>query len=271
MRQVCLRSLIVAAALACATPSLAAGTLNVGYTIAFWAIPFGHTDYEAKFDKGGYDAKSHFETSGVVSLFWNSKIDANANGKIGEHSIAPALYDSYSTDHNSKVQRVKVTFDKDVPETLAEPAYNTTRYPVTDEQKKGSVDPMTAITTILSGVKADAKNPCGTGVQVFDGRRRYDVSFSYVKDEPLKLDNGLYSGNAHLCQVHYNEIAGYKQKILKEGKSLPQMFADFIDVPAQDAPGGRYVIAAKLWASLSWGTVTAIMSDLKVNGAPAKS
>jgi hypothetical protein len=242
--------------------------LNVGYTIAFWAIPFGHTDYEAKFDKGGYDAKSHFETSGVVSLFWNSKIDANANGKIGEHSIAPALYDSYSTDHNSKVQRVKVTFDGDAPTTLAEPPYNLTKNPVTDAQKKGSVDPMSAITTILTGIKADAKNPCGTGVQVFDGRRRYDVTFSYEKDEPLKLDNGLFNGTAHQCQVHYNQIAGYKQKIVKEGKALPPMYADFVDVPGTDAPAGHYVIAAKLWSSLTWGTVTATLSDLKINGAP---
>jgi hypothetical protein len=272
MRQVCLRTLFLAAGVALATPAMAAGssTLDVGYTIAFWAIPFGHTEYEAKFAGGAYDARSHFETSGIVSLFWNSTIDANANGKIGEHSIAPALYDSYSQDHNSKKQRVKVTFDGDLPTTFADPAYNMTKYPVTDAQKKGSVDPMSAITTILAGMKADAKNPCGTGVQVFDGRRRYDVSFSYVKDEPLKLDNGLYNGTAHLCQVHYNEIAGYKQKILKEGKSLPQMFADFVDVPAQGAPNGHYVIAAKLWASLSWGTVTAVVSDLKVNGAPAK-
>lgn len=270
MRQVCWRPLVLAAGLF-ATPALAAdtGTLNVGYTIAFWAIPFGHTDYEAKFAGGAYDAKSHFETSGVVSFFWNSKIDANANGKIGEHSIAPALYDSYSTDHRSKLQRVKLTYDKDLPVVFAEPAYNATKYPVTDEQKKNTVDPMSAITTILSGVKADTKSPCGTAVQVFDGKRRYDVVFSYVKDEPLKLDNGLYNGNAHQCMVHYNEIAGYKQKIIAEGKNLPPMYADFIDVSG--GPSGHYVIAAKLWAATGWGTVTAELSDLKINGAPAKS
>src|SRR5580692_11065557 len=113
MRQVCLRTLVLATALT-ATPAMAAppATLDVGYSIAFWSIPFGHTDYQAKFANGAYDAKSHFETSGVVSLFWNSKIDATANGKIGEHSIAPVLYDSYSTDHNSKLQRVKLTYDK---------------------------------------------------------------------------------------------------------------------------------------------------------------
>jgi hypothetical protein len=270
MRQACLRSIVIAAALL-ATPAFAAdtGTLDVGYSIAFWSIPFGHTDYQATFANGGYNARSHFETSGIVSIFWNSKIDASANGRIGEHSIAPALYDSYSQDHRSKIQRVKVTFENDDPTTIADPPYNMTKYPVTDAQKKNTVDPMTAITTILSGVKADAKNPCGSGVQVYDGRRRYDVLFSYVKDEPLKLDNGLFNGTAHQCMVHYNEIAGYKQKIIAEGKKLPPMYADFIDVPG--GPSGHYVIAAKLWASTGWGTVTAQLSDLQVNGAAPKA
>jgi uncharacterized protein DUF3108 len=260
--------LFVALAMGLASPALPAeqkpATLDVNYSIAFWAIPFGHTDYQGKFANDTYDAKSHFETSGVVSLFWNSTIDAVANGNIGAHAIAPNVYDSYSQDHNSKRQRVKVSFDKDMPTTLAEPPYNTTKYPVTDEQKKGALDPMSAMTSIMSGARADAKNPCGAGVQVFDGRRRYDVTFTYVKDEPVKLPN-VWSGNAHQCLIHYNQIAGYKQKILKEGKALPAMYVDFADVPAPGAPNGHFVVAVKLWTSLSWGTVTATIDRLKVD------
>src|ERR1700761_4919046 len=200
-----LRRILLAASVAAAfaLPAHAAdapGTIEVGFTVAFWAIPFGHTEYQGTFANGGYNAKSHFETSGIVSIFWNSKIDANANGQVAAHSIAPVLYDSYSTDHNSKMQRVKVTFDKDMPSTFADPAYNTTKYPVTDDQKRGAIDPMSAITSMLSGVKASDKNPGGSGVQVFDGRRRYDMDFSYIKDQPEKLSNGVYSGNVHLCQ-----------------------------------------------------------------------
>ena len=246
-----------------------APTLNVSYTVAFWAIPFGHTNYEGKVGDNSYSAKMHFETSGIVSIFWNSIIDANVGGHIAEHSIAPTVYDSYSQDHNSKKQRVKVSFDGDMPSTFADPAYNITKYPVTDAQKKDAIDPMSAITSIFAGVKVDEKNPCGTGVQVFDGRRRYDVTFSYVKDEPVKLSDGAFSGNTHLCQIHYNQIAGYKQKIVKEGKALPPMFVDFADVPAAGSPGGRFVVAVKLWSTLSWGTVTATLDSMKIDGKPA--
>ncbi|HEY2071821.1 MAG TPA: DUF3108 domain-containing protein [Rhizomicrobium sp.] len=245
-------------------PETKPGTLAVGYTIAFWAIPFGHTDYHAKFDGDSYDAKSHFETSGVVSLFWNSIIDANANGAIAAHTITPALYDSWAEDHSSKKRRVKVTFGGPVPETFADPVFSNNKYPVTDEQKRGAVDPMSALTTIMAGIRADAKNPCGTGVEVFDGHRRYDVTFSYVKDEKVTVP-GVFDGNAHQCLIHYNQIAGYKQKIVKEGKALPPMYADFADVPGAGSPDGRYVVAVKLWTSLTWGTVTATISELKVN------
>ncbi|HEY2032141.1 MAG TPA: DUF3108 domain-containing protein, partial [Rhizomicrobium sp.] len=247
MLEVRLRRVLFAATAASviAAPAVAdtSNALGVGYTIAFWAIPFGHTQYEGTIAPGSYAAKMHFETSGVVSLFWKSRIDATVNGKIGERSITPVVYDSYSQDRDKPVQRVKVTFDKDVPETLAEPPYNTTKYPVTNEQKKDALDPMSAITAILSGVKVTDKNPCGTGVQVFDGRRRYDVGFTYVKDEHVKLTNGKFDGTAHLCQIHYNQIAGYKQKIVKEGKALPDMFVDFADVPAPGTPNGHYVVA----------------------------
>jgi hypothetical protein len=260
-----------ASAIAVPAAQAADSTLGVGYSIAFWAIPFGHTHYDGTVTPTGYSARMHFETSGIVSVFWKSKIDTTVTGNIGQHTITPVVYDSYSQDRDKPMQRVKISFDKSVPETLAEPAYNTTKYPVTDEQKKGALDPMSAITAILAGVKVTGRDPCGTGVQVFDGRRRYDVNFTYVKDEPVKLSNGVFNGNAHLCQIHYNQIAGYKQKIVKEGKELPPMFVDFADVPANGSPNGYYVVAVKLWASLSLGTVTATLDDLKVGPAPGTS
>jgi hypothetical protein len=276
MTEVRLRRILFAAVAASffAAPAGAADrgdALNLGYSIAFWAIPFGHTHYDGKVSEDAYSAKMHFETSGVVSLFWKSKIDATVNGRIGEHSITPVVYDSYSQDRNKPMQRVKVSFEKPVPETLAEPAYNTTKYPVTDEQKKNAVDPMSAITAILAGVKVTDNNPCGTGVQVFDGRRRYDVSFTYKKDEHVELPNGQFKGNAHLCQIHYNQIAGYKQKIVKEGKSLPDMFVYFTEVPAPGTPNKHYLVAVKLWASLTLGTVSATLDELKIDGAPPRA
>jgi hypothetical protein len=248
-----------------------AGTLSLAYSIAFWGIPFGQTNYDGRFDDGAYSARSHFQTSGIVSVFWNAIIDATANGRITQHQLQPSEYDSYARRNEEKKERIKVTFASGSVTTFADPPYNTTLYPVTDQQKRDAVDPMSAVTLILAGVKADAANPCGTVAPVFDGRRRYDITFTYVKDEPVKLANGLFDGRAHLCQLHYNQIAGFKQKIVREGKALPPMYADFADVPGAGGPNGHYVVALKLWSALSFGTVSAELTQLHVGGEPTKS
>ena len=278
-----IRSTLLSAAIAavvCATPSSsidataaepqAAGSIAVAYSIAFWGIPFGETNYEGRFSGTGYAASSHFETSGIVSLFWQAIIDASANGKISTRSLDPAQYDSFYRRGADKKERVRVTFEKDAVKTFADPPYDTTKYPVTDAQKREAVDPMSAVTLILSGIRADRANPCGATAPVFDGRRRYDIEFTYLKDEPVTLPDGLFHGTAHLCQLHYRQIAGFKPKILKEGAAFPPIYGDFGDFPASRAPNGRYVVPLKLWSRLKWGTVSAALTKFTTSDQTPK-
>lgn len=246
-----------------ATNAKAPASIGVAYSIAFWGIPFGGTSYEAEFPQGSYSASSHFQTSGIVSLFWQATIDAAASGRIGAGTFAPARYDSFYRRGSSKKERVLVTRDGDRVTTFADPPYDTSKYPVTEAQKREAVDPMSAITLVLAGVKADRANPCGTVAPVFDGRRRYDITFTYVRDEPAKLGN-VFNGTAHLCGVHYRQIAGFKPKILKEGAAFPPIYGTFADIPAAGAPNGHYVVALRLWADLGWGTVSAELTRLQI-------
>lgn len=241
-------------------------TIDVAYSIALWGIPFGATSYEGRFADAAYAVSSHFETSGIVSLFWQAAIDANATGHIGNTAIEPARYDSFARRGSTKKERVLLTYDGRSVTTFADPPYNTTKYPVTDSQKRTGVDPMSAITLVLAGVKADASNPCGTVAPVFDGKRRYDVTFTWVRDEPAAAGS-LFKGTAHLCRVHYVQIAGFKQKILKEGAALPPIYGTFADIPAPGTPNGHYVVPLRLWADLGWGIVSAQLTRLQTTAA----
>jgi Protein of unknown function (DUF3108) len=243
------------------------GTLDIAYSIAFWGIPFGNTNYDGKFADDAYAVKSHFKTSGIVSVFWQSEIDATANGHYDAHEIEPALYDSYSRRSEEKKERVKVTYGDGPPQVFADPPYSTTKYPVSDAQMEEALDPMSAATSVMAGVTADAQNPCGKVAPVFDGRRRYNIEFTYIKDQKVKLDGGLFDGTAHLCKIKYHQIAGYKPKMIKEGQSWPPIYGLFADVPSASAPAGHFVIALKLWADTWWGTVSVHLTQLNVNGA----
>ncbi len=238
-------------------------SVALAYSIAFWGIPFGATEYSGRFTDAGYSARSHFETSGIVNIFWQATIDATASGRIVQHTLAPDEYDSLYSRGSTRKERVRVAFPGSDPVTFADPPYDTTKFPVTAEEKRQAVDPMSAITLILAGIRADPTNPCGTVAPVFDGRRRYDIAFAYIKDEPVELDDGLFDGRAHLCQIHYRQIAGFKPKIVKEGAAFPPIFADFADITSAGAPNGHYVVALRLWSDLSWGTVSAKLTRLQ--------
>ncbi|MGH6877825.1 MAG: DUF3108 domain-containing protein [Rhizomicrobium sp.] len=240
-------------------------TVGLAYSIAFWSIPFGATSYEARFANGGYAASSHFETSGIVSLFWQAIIDASVSGRVTGMALAPSQYDSFYRRGDSKKERVAVTFERSGVTTFADPPYDTTRYPVSDAQKREALDPMSAITLVLAGIDADRTRPCGTVAPVFDGRRRYNIEFAWVRDEPVKL-GALYSGTAHLCRLRYRQIAGFKPKILKEGAAFPPIYGDFAEIPAASAPDRRYLVPLKLWAHVAWGTVSAQLTRLDIPG-----
>jgi hypothetical protein len=239
------------------------GTVGLAYSIAFWNIPFGQTNYEGHFANGGYTASSHFETSGIVSLFWQAIIDASASGRMTGAALAPGKYDSFYRRGSTKNERVVVTFDRSGVATSADPPYDTTKYPVSDAEKREAVDPMSAITLVLAGVTADHTKPCGTVAPVFDGRRRYDIEFAYLHDEPVKLGT-LFNGTAHLCRLHYKQIAGFKPKILKEGAAFPSIYGDFAEIPAAGAPARRYLVPLKLWARVNWGTVSVQITRLAI-------
>lgn len=273
MRFFALLQVLILASLAALAPAAARANDAVAqgaYRITFLGIPFGTTQYRGTFDAATYAAEAHFVTSGLVSIFWKAVIDATVNGAYDANHVRPALYDADYRGGKDKHQRVKLTYNGSEIALFADPAYDTTRYPITDAQKAEAVDPMSAVTLILLGLTADPANPCGTVAPVYDGRRRYDIELAYIRDEHVKLAGKLYDGPAHLCQIRYKQIAGYKQKILDEGKRWPLIYGYFADVPSTVAPAGRYVAALKVWSDTTWGTlaVTLVERDLKETAAP---
>jgi hypothetical protein len=256
-------------ALLAGTPAFAQApprTLDVSYSLSFWGVDFGHIQYSNALKGDSYAAKAHFETQGMVGFFWKSLIDATADGGVGARSISPALYDSHSHYRDRPLQQIKLTYASDGASVLFDPPVDLIRFPVTREQQKGAIDPMSALISMLVGTSAAPKTPCGTGAQVFDGRRRYDVQFTYVKDEKLSLNHGLYEGSAYLCELHFVPIAGYPQRLIMDKRDPPKMFADFIDVAETGTPNGRYVVPVKVWAELSLGMVTATLDTIRMNG-----
>ena len=270
------------ALLAFAGPALAAGgaggtelagpasQFQMAMTIYAGGITLGKMDMDASVRGGDYHVVSNLETSGVVNAFWQAEIQATSSGKVSAKNLSPALYDSFDINRTGKRQEVSLTYDSTNPPRLyADPAYSTTGYEVNPDEQKATIDPLSAVMFIVSGAGAGA-NPCAVTAPVFDGRRRYNIEMSKVKDVDIKMDNGLYAGHALLCQIKYHQLAGFKPRVLKANESFPTINAWVVTYPSA-IKGGDYVVPLRVWADTPYGLVSVVANSLKIDGQTPKA
>jgi hypothetical protein len=221
----------------------------------------------ARFQGDDYKAISTLETSGIVNAFWQSRIEAASNGLVDGGDVRPALYDSYSRNRNDERRQVTLTFGPEGPRSLySDPPYPETRYKVSEEQQRKTLDPLSAAVFLTNSVNAVNGKPCEAVAPIFDGRRRYDVSLSFVRNTNVRMDNGLYSGPVSVCEVEYNQIAGYQQTLVEQGKKLPEMFAWVTPVRSRLDPSRQYMLPLRVWAETEYGIVVALASSARVDG-----
>src|SRR5215471_6326317 len=261
-----------------ASPALAVGgegadnsapstTLELSYDLYAGGITLGKAGMSARFQGSDYKAISTLETKGIVNAFWQSKIEAASNGLLTPDRVQPALYDSYSQNRNAERRQVTLTFGPEGPKSLySNPAYPEARYPVPENQQKRTLDPLSAVIFLTSAVTTSDAKPCDAVAPIFDGRRRYDVALSYVKKTNVKMDNGLYSGPALVCQVHYNQIAGYQQTLVQQGKKLPPIYAWVADIQSKIDPSRHFKVPLRVWAETEYGIIVALAGQLKLDG-----
>jgi len=137
---------------------------------------------------------------------WNTVLDAR--GAIKGDSLKPKEF--FTRDEWDRKPKVtKLHFDRtgDVVPEFDPPNRDQNREIVTSEQRKGSLDPVTALLQMLAHVAVD--KTCAIPVPVFDGKRRFDIKGRDVGEDYTDGDDyGVYSGNARLCAADFTMISG---------------------------------------------------------------
>lgn len=242
--------------------------LQVALTLYAGGITLGKMDMDSTIRGGEYHVVANLQTSGVVNAFWQAEIQATSTGKVGPRNLNPGLYDSFDIGRGGKKQEVSLTYDgNNQPRLYADPAYPTTSYDVKADEQKATLDPLSAVMFIVTGAGADAANPCGLVAPVFDGRRRYNIEMTKVKDIDIKMDNGLYAGKGLLCQARYKQLSGFKPNVIKNGAAFPTINAWVATFPGA---GHSYVVPLRVWVDSQYGTVAALVTSLKIDGQSPK-
>ena len=252
------------------TPAQPGSTIQMAMTLYAGGVTLGKVDLNTTIRGDQYHSVSSLQTGGVVNAFWQSEIQATSNGTVVPKNLRPGLYDSFYTGRSDKKQEVSLTYEPNGPIRLfADPPYSVTGYEVTPDQQKGTLDPLSTMTYLVSGFGTDASNPCAITLPVFDGRRRYNIEVTKVKETDVSMDNGLYRGKAFLCQIKYRQLAGFKPKVIKEGASFPVINA-WVAVFPSAVTGRSYTVPLRLWADTSYGVIAGVATMVKIDGVPIK-
>jgi hypothetical protein len=276
-------AMLAAFFLVLATPALPAGgedvdrsgtpasTLDLSYALYVGGIPLGRVTMNTRVQGKDYKANSTLETLGIVSTFWQSKIETSANGTIVSGTVRPSLYDSFSQYRRAERRQVTLSSDLNGTKSVhAEPPYPDTRYPVPENEQKSALDPLSGAVMLIGASAASGGAPCKALAPIFDGRRRYDVGIDFVKKIDIKMSNGVYNGPGMMCQVHYRQVAGYQQTLVEQGKKLPNIYAWVAPVKSSVDPNRHYLLPLRIWADTEFGQVVALANQAMLDGAALK-
>ena len=89
------------------------------------------------------------------------------------------------------------------------PDHNDERVPVTEAQRHGVLDPMTASLLRVPGSGSPlVPEACQRTVAIFDGRLRYDLALAFKRMDKVKAEKG-YAGPVVVCSVNFTPLGGY--------------------------------------------------------------
>lgn len=248
-----------------AVPSGNSSQIQLVWLVYVSGIKIGVVGLKSQFVPGGYASVSNLKTGGLVGAFYDAKIEANSAGFIAPVGLRPTQYNADAT--SSKRQITQLRYTANAVQLFANPSYNTKRFPVPEEMKLNTLDPVSAMTFAISGISVSEQRPCGDTLRVFDGARRYDVEFRFVANTHLEADEDGYGGPAVKCEVIYKQIAGFKPSVNQGKKTYPIFVWGAPFETTAPGPLKRFIVPVRIETDTSYGTAKAIARKIAIDGA----
>ena len=188
------------------------GKLEAHYSMTLAGIPIGKGSWVIDITDNHYMAAASGGTSGLLRVFAGGKGSSAAHGTMAAGQPVSSVYTS-SIVTSKKNDEVRLTIANGVvKDEMVNPAIDDDpeRVAITDEHRKGILDPMTASLLRSPGTGDPlSQEACNNRmVSVFDGRMRYDLQLVFKRMEHVKAGKG-YDGPVLVCAVYFTPIAGF--------------------------------------------------------------
>lgn len=234
---------------------LEAPSLSARYTIYVGGFLFAHGDLDAKLANDDYKMRALITVAGMPSAFFDSKWDLTSQGRLSDGKVKPTQY-VFNSIEKDQTKKTMLDYDaQGTPKLTMDPPQDV-KDKVHAFERRNTQDPMS---TFLLPIKADGSNPCERKTAIFDGKRRYDLQFTFEREDQITTRDKGYSGKALVCTVTFKPGTG------TERKKFTSMMRTNRDTQIWLAPmnGGKVYLPVKLVVSTPLGGAVMEVTSLQ--------
>ncbi|WP_406869958.1 DUF3108 domain-containing protein [Thioclava sp. 'Guangxiensis'] len=182
---------------------------QITFDVELKGIKAGELLINGKIEGNGYGANGTLQTTGLLGFIRKVRFDATANGYITGQRFTPTRYvEQADTPDRDRVSTM--VYNRGTPISVSqEPPRKPRSTDLDPTQQHGTVDPLTALYSVLRSVPAD--EACNRSEQIFDGSRRSQV----------KLNAPQKQGKNVICTGEYRRLSGFSKSDMSKKSVFP--------------------------------------------------
>ena len=215
---VCIATFLGNGGVCVAAELLKTGRIALAYDIYLGGFLAGMVDLEARLNGTDYMIRSESRTLGILDFLVGFVGQAEVAGKANDAVIRPTRYRTENLWFGNKRFVSNDYLADGTVRSKAQPtAAQDDRVPVPESLTRDTIDPLSA--SFQAALNAAGKDGCHGTLDVFDGRRRYNVTLTSLGQQ--HLDGPFHDGPTQLCRVKRKRIAGFSTRVWLPGLKGP--------------------------------------------------
>ena len=220
----------------------AESNLDASYTISFARIRVGEITASVVFGPTEYAMSASGRAGGLMKALMDGEGSFTARGPITDDHPVPTNFTSKIVSNGQTSDVTMVLDEGSVKELAATPLSSSGRVPVTEANRQGIIDPLTAMLFWAVAPGAFSQETCRRTLPIFDGHQRYDLKLAFKRMDKVTAEKG-YAGPVVVCSLRYEPIVGHISsnalvKYLSEGREM--------EVALAPVPGTRLLAPFRL-------------------------
>jgi hypothetical protein len=244
----------------------ASGQVSADYAVSFLGVSIGNGTMVSTTDGANYRTTLNARVTGMAALFAGGSGTATSSGRIAGSHAMPTHY-AVEVRSGGKVETTQIGMSGgNVSSVVRNPDKppHTRATPVLPEHLRGVVDPLSAGIFVAGGSgPVTGSAACERRSRIYNGVVRFDLIYSFA--ETRQVDIAGYKGEAAVCRVRFEPIAGYRSD-RSDIQAARNRSAEVVLVPVQ---GTRTLLPAKITLVTGYGTGIAQATRLALDPGAA--